>query len=66
MALISTFTCVYNSKKRSWGGHPTATMGIKCYFDQKPSDVVGNGAAVTVSWMMMTAGEGNTMQDILL
>ena len=66
MGLISTYACVYNSKKRSWGGHPAATMGVKCYFDHKPSDVVGKDAAVTVSWMAMTAGEGNTMQDLLL
>lgn len=64
MALISTNVCVYSSKKRSWGGRKAATMGVKCYFDRRPSVVVGKGA--TVSWMTMTAEEGNTVLESLL
>uniref|UniRef100_M8BDD2 F-box domain-containing protein n=1 Tax=Aegilops tauschii TaxID=37682 RepID=M8BDD2_AEGTA len=48
MALISTFAWVYSSKKRSWGGRPAAAMGVKCYFDPKPSAVVDKGASVAI------------------
>ena len=41
-------------------------MGVKCYFDPKPSAVVDKGASVAVRWMTMTAGEGNAVQDLLL